>query len=287
MDDFRADLHCHSTYSDGTCTPFELYELAKKIGLRGLSITDHDTFEGYLALCNMPQMLDFTVIPGVELSCTQEETDVHILGYSFDPDNAHFQEFCRHHREKRIERNKLILEKLKEHKMIVEEAEFMIQERDTQTFGRPHIAQVLVEKGYVKSIQEAFKKYLGEGKLCYEKGDKWPVSEGLDAIHKAGGKAVIAHPHLINRRRIIRQLLELPFDGIEVYYSRFSFTDNQVWQKIAQEKNWFMTGGSDYHGSIKPGIKLGCSYTHEESFLMLKRHFFETAPQYAKKFRDV
>ncbi len=284
MDEFRADLHCHSSFSDGTLTPFELVDLSKKNGLKGLSITDHDTFEGYLALTKNTPSLDLVVLPGVELSCTQDEQDVHILGYSFDPDSLFFQDFCSLHRKQRIERNKIILEKLKKYDMIVDESDFM--KNDTQSYGRPHIAQVLVKKGYVKSIQEAFKKYIGEGKPCYEKGQKWDVQEGIDAIHKARGLAVIAHPHFINRRRIIKQLLELPFDGIEVYYSRFSYSEHDKWQKIAREKNLAMTGGSDFHGSIKPGIQLGCSYTNEETFLILKNHFFEVAPTYAKKFQN-
>ena len=139
--------------------------------------------------------------------------------------------------------------------------------------GRPHIAQAMIEKGYVASIEEAFKKYLGEGRCCYYPGSRPSVEETLDVIRSAGALAVIAHPQLIKQRRIINQLLEMDFDGIEAYYARFSGYDEQKWVNIAREKGWIVTGGSDYHGEIKPQNPLGSSWVSEETFRILQDHY--------------
>ena len=144
------------------------------------------------------------------------------------------------------------------------------------TIGRPHIAQAMKRKGYVSSIQEAFHKYIGDGRPCYASGGYFSVEETLDIIHQAKGLAVIAHPHLIVKTHTVHDLLEMPFDGIEGYYARFPFRQNERWIKIGMNKNWIITGGSDFHGDIKPNIDLGMSWTPQETFKILHDHLLNS-----------
>jgi len=269
MSNFRADLHCHTSCSDGTHSPEELLHHAKEIGLSGLSITDHDTIKAYetAALCAIK--LGISLISGIEFSASQDDISVHTLGYSFDLKNEKIQDLCNRHKQRRHERNRAILEKLSEYNMPIDESELQGQD----TIGRPHIAQAMVNHGYIKDINEGFKKYLGEGKLCFVKGSPLTVEETLEAIHDARGFAVIAHPHLMRHQRTLKHILTMNFDGIECYYARFPAVLEEKWIKIAKEKRWLKTGGSDFHGDIKPNNPLGASWVNEETFRILEeRH---------------
>ena len=140
------------------------------------------------------------------------------------------------------------------------------------TLGRPHIAQLMVKKGYVASIKEAFNLYIGDGKACFVPGDSVTVEETLDIIHQAEGKAFIAHPHLLVHNNKIKELLKLPFDGLECHYAKFPPDQEKRWLKIAREKQWLISGGSDFHGTVKDYIALGCSWVDEESFHRIFKH---------------
>ena len=157
--------------------------------------------------------------------------------------------------------------------MLVSEEDVMSLSK--QTIGRPHIAQAMMKKGYVFSVEEAFKKYLAEGKPCYFKGHSFSVEETLQVIHDVHGLAIIAHPHLIERSSTVKRLLEMNFDGLEAYYAKFPPKQEQKWVKIAQFKKWLITGGSDFHGDIKPHIPLGCSWVNEEIFRFLQSHYLK------------
>ena len=124
----------------------------------------------------------------------------------------------------------------------------------------------MIKKGYVGSIDEAFKKYLGEGKSCFDPGEIISVSETMDIIHKAGGKVFIAHPHLVSRKSILTELLSMSFDGIECFYANFPMKKNLRWLEFAKTHDLLMSGGSDFHGSVKPHISLGASFTNLEYF---------------------
>lgn len=268
MADFRADLHCHSTCSDGTYTPENLVKLASESGLMGLSITDHDTVEAYSLALPLAQSLGVELISGVEFSTELFGQSVHVLGYCFQVDHPAIQELCQMHMQRREERNLSILEKLKDLGKPLSLEEIIPKEMH-HTIGRPHIAQAMIKRGYVETIQEAFKKYIGDGKPAYAKGKTIPIQETLDIIHTAHGKAIMAHPHLIDDNLILRKLLEMNFDGIECYYAKFNKEQNARWIQIAQNKNWLITGGSDFHGNVKPTIPLGASWIDRESFNFL------------------
>ena len=275
MKDFRADLHCHTTCSDGTSTPEEVVRLAKKNGLSALSITDHDTIDAYSIAVPLCAELGIELIPGVEFSTVFEGVSIHVLGYGFKADNEEILKFCATHLKRRQVRNKGILDLLTNHRMPITEDDLIATVPkgaviDSRIFGRPHIAQAMVVKGYVGSVQEAFRKYIAEGCSCYIQGPSFGVQETIDLIHRANGVAVIAHPHLIRATHLIPQLLQLNFDGLECYYGRFLAPEQQRWVKIAENRKLLITGGSDYHGTIKPDLPLGSSWIDQNLFEKLK-----------------
>lgn len=266
---FRADLHCHSTFSDGTLRPKELLQLAINTGLQGISITDHDTIDAYAEAIPLAEELGIRIIPGAEFSCRYAGISVHILGYAFDLDNPALQQFCQAHLKRREQRLRIMMEKLEEKGMPISIEGISLE----GTIGRPHIAQGMVNAGYVKDVREAFNKYLGDKKPCFVPTESFSVEETIEVIHGAGGLAVIAHPHLIKYQKLLKHILGLPFDGIECYYARMVPTLEAQWIKIAKHKGWIMTGGSDFHGDIKPNNPLGCSWVDEETFQRLEEHW--------------
>lgn len=265
----RADLHCHSTYSDGSLTPKELVQLAKEQGVSCLSITDHDSFSGFFEAVGE----GLPILPGVELSSEFEEKSVHILGYAFDPLDTAFAQFCLDQRIARVERNRQIIALLAKEGMPLTEEEVMASSDPNKAYGRVHIALALLKRGYIKDFHDAFKRYIGSNCPCYVAGKKCTSLEAIEAIHRAKGKAVLAHPHLLYSRSLTRKLLQLPFDGLEAYYGRFLPNVNDHWAEVAQKKGWFATGGSDFHGLPKPEVRLGANFTPPEVFEMLYELF--------------
>lgn len=275
---FRADLHCHTSCSDGSMSPVEIIHLAKELGLSAIAITDHDSIDAYQIALPTAQALNIDMITGIECSSVHHKMSVHILGYAYTPNSPILTDFCNRHHERRTQRNRDIMMRLATHNIIVtdEEISALPQQgipQSQRTIGRPHIAQVMVQKGYVQSIQEAFRKYLADGECCYAPGQSVSAEETIDVIHQAGGVAIIAHPHLLQSNKLIKELLNLPFDGLEGYYARSSLELNQKWVAIAEKKGWLITGGSDFHGNIKPNIHLGCAWTNEETYNKLREHF--------------
>jgi predicted metal-dependent phosphoesterase TrpH len=269
---FRADLHCHTTCSDGSLDPKQIIDLAIEVGLSALAITDHDTVDAYKIAIPYAQEKQFLLGTGVEFSCEFKKESVHVLGYDFFLDSEVFLDYCARQQEKRLHRNREILEKLQKRHMNVEEKDLLAIHHKASTIGRPHIAAVMVLKGYVKSIGEAFQLYLGDHKSCFVAGTPFPVFEAIEVIHKAGGKAFVAHPHLYDNANLIRDVLHLPFDGIECHYGRSPPEKTKRWQKLAKHKNLLISGGSDFHGEAKPHIQLGASWVNEEVFDSIFQH---------------
>jgi predicted metal-dependent phosphoesterase TrpH len=271
--DQKADLHCHSLHSDGTCSPTELVDLAIQMNFCGLSITDHDSLEAFDEAYPYSTQKGIVFLPGVEISAKFRNEPIHVLGYSFDPHSKSLFEFCRLHRERREIRNQLMLEKLAHAGMTVAIEEVKSLSPHATTYGRPHIALAMMQHGYVEDVASAFRRYLGAGKSCYVEGEKWTVEEAIAAIHAAKGKAVLAHPQLIKARYVIEDLLALPFDGLEAYYNSMNADVNRRWCEKAQQHALFVTGGSDFHGTVKPEIHFGSSWAPEETFHLLNHHF--------------
>jgi 3',5'-nucleoside bisphosphate phosphatase len=257
----KFDLHIHTTFSDGSCSPQELFDKAKAIELSGLSITDHDTVDAYY---NLPKT-DLVIGIGAEFSAFLNDESIHVLGYDFIFDHPIIQEFCEKHKNRRYQRNLAILKNLQKLGFSISESELYTRFND-RTVGRPHIAQMMIEMGVSKSMEQAFKEYLAEGKKAFAPGEKFSVQETIEVIKKAEGKAFIAHPHFIKKNHVIRELQKLPFDGIEVFYARYPKSETLVWEKLAKEKNWLISGGSDFHGEFKTFNQLGSSWVDEELF---------------------
>ncbi|HEY2811193.1 MAG TPA: PHP domain-containing protein [Rhabdochlamydiaceae bacterium] len=266
---FRADLHCHTLYSDGTFSPEALIAKAKEIGLSGISITDHDSIQAYGEVPRIAKEKGILLGSGAEFSCVYEELNIHVLAYDFDISHPRIKGFCEKHFHRRRERNRVILEKLKKYNKILDEEELNSM---GHMIGRPHIAQLLLKKGYVGSIQEAFQLYIGDTRPCYHRGTGFSVEETLALIHEVGGKAFIAHPHLLRRWPKVRALLALPFDGIECHYAQLPKDQETRWIKLAQERKMLISGGSDFHGDITEHNPLGSSWVDEENFYKIFQH---------------
>lgn len=264
--DFRADLHCHTSCSDGSMSPEEVVRHAIEVGLAGLSITDHDTVDAYPLAIPIARELGLALGTGVEFSSIYEGKSVHILGYDFKLDHPQIQAFCQMHLERRRSRSQKILEKLARQGISLNLDELEISMGEGHPIGRPHIALALLQKGIVTSIQDAFNRYLGDGRPCYDPGEPITCDETIDVIHEAGGKAFLAHPHLMKDSNFIDRLLQKSFDGIECYYSKCNPQQEKRWVKVAMKRNLLISGGSDFHGVIKPGIPLGCSWVNREIF---------------------
>ncbi len=272
---FKADMHCHSTCSDGSFTPAELIAHAKEKGLSAIAITDHDTISAYhLSNYRIAEELGIILCPGVEFSCSYRSRSIHILGYGFERSNSALAEFCNQHAQRRKVRNLRILQKLRLQGMYISEEE--LNSFNIPVVGRPHIAQLMVEKNYVKTIREAFHKFIGENKPCFDPGPVFSVPQTIEVIQQAKGKAFIAHPHLIPYKNVIKYLLSLPFDGIECYYAKIAPQQEKKWLDIAQKKEWLISGGSDFHGSFKPDLQLGCSWINEENFQKIYNQRYES-----------
>ena len=243
-----ADLHIHSSYSDGVYTPRELAFMAKAAGITVMALTDHDTLKGLPEMEKAAKEADIDFIPGVEFSARWENRQVHIIGYGIDQNNALLLERLADVRNARRSRLEKIIKRLHEMGMDVE---VPVPEEGQRAVGRPHIARALVVQGYVKTVQEAFDKYIGEGKPAYQPQTKMTPPEAVMLIHQAGGLAVQAHPEEIGDRVLAVKLLDvLAYDGMEVYHP--SAKDNETegfWLQVAREHKLLITGGSDFHGN--------------------------------------
>jgi len=254
------DLHIHSTMSDGTMSPTEIVDLAYKKGLSCIALTDHDTVAGNQEAQERGDVVGLEVISGMELSVSFEEFNVHLLGYLIDSENVSLLRSLHTLQEARETRNREILHILEVSGIHITEKELQKVSGTGQT-GRPHIAKILMEKKVVRSMDEAFEKYLGRDGSAYVSRFVLDMKSAVDVIHKAGGLAVVAHPyHLIKNDMISGEILfrlkELGVDGIETYYPTHSRKFRKQLIKLAEKYGLLLTGGSDYHGTIRRGTTL-------------------------------
>lgn len=254
------DLHIHSTMSDGTLTPKEIVKLAARKGLKAIALTDHDTFEGVQQAIDGAEGLDLEVVSGIELSVKCHGVSAHLLGYLFDHNSSKFQMALSDVQEGRIARNERILKKLSAFNIQISISELKNYAKVGQ-IGRPHIAKIMVKKGYSKSMDEAFDVYLGATGKAYTPRHLFAIDEAIDHIKKAGGIAVLAHPYTVYKSEIefkgvVDELLGMGLDGIEAYYPAHSRKFRNEMIQLAIKKDLLVTGGSDYHGDIRPGTTL-------------------------------
>lgn len=243
-----ADMHIHSNESDGTLKPEEIIRIAQKIkNLKAISITDHDTAEGSrIALNYSPKNVE--VISGIEFSCERNNEEVHILGYFIDAYNKFLlqaEEKLLNIRSLRIEK---FIEKLNDKKIKINS--FDVYKFSTgKAVGRPHVAQAIFHKGYTKSVDEAYCKYLIKDSETYVPRIKMDVEEALKIIILSGGISVIAHPSSVKNNNTISEIIKLGVHGIEAYHPMNSADNTHRYLNLAKEHNLFITGGSDFHNS--------------------------------------
>ncbi len=261
------DLHIHSTASDGTLSPYEILATAQNKDLRAIAITDHDTIDGskQAIKIGIPSSLKF--LTGVEISVTPpsaflSSSSFHLLGYSIRLDDPVLNKALDVLQEARKNRNPKIVGKLN-YLGFNFSIDDLRNEIGKGQIGRPHIAKFMIAKGFVKSIGEAFDKYLGQGKPAYVEKYRIDCDKAIKIILDAGGIPVLAHPILLEFQAgktledFIISLKPMGLKGIEVYYSEHSPDDTAYYSLLAKRYGLLMTGGSDFHGSLKPDIQMG------------------------------
>ncbi len=242
------DLHTHTTASDGTYTPTELVEEAARRGLRFLAVTDHDSTEGLPeAMAAAESHRPLEILPGIEINCDVEGAEIHILGYFMDWQAPWFQDFCREQRRERRARVHRIAERLAALNMPIDAEEVFALVKEGSA-GRPHVAQVMMAHGYVKSVREAFDKYLGSGKPANVPRKKLTPEDAVRLLRKAGGVPVFAHPGLADRDALIPGLIAAGLMGIECYYTEHSAGQRATYVELCHDHGLVATGGSDFHG---------------------------------------
>lgn len=302
------DLHMHSTASDGTDAPGDLPRLVKDAGLSGFALTDHDTTAGLADAAKAAKRLRIAFVPGIELSAdpgsvapTADDDaprtgTLHLLGYHVRHDDAGLAALGERLRATRAKRNPEVVGKLKTLGVKIEYEEVLAAAGVPESawgddaaidatgviVGRPHIAQVLIAKGYVKSVHEAFAKYIGFGGAAHTRKDRLSAEEAIAAIHTAGGAAVLAHPVQLRLpedllEHAVARLKDMGLDGIETRHSDHAPADTERYADYAKRFSLITTGGSDYHGSRKHVALGSVTATSEQA-----QRLAEAAAQHAR-----
>lgn len=256
----RCDLHAHTTASDGDLTPTELVNHAVELGLAALGVTDHDTMAGVPEAMKAAKKSGIELAWGVEVSAEFSPGTMHILGYFVDINNAELVEACRNLQGGRDVRNEQILGKLNALGIEISIEEVM-EIAGEESVGRPHIAQVILNKGYCKERQEVFDKYLAKGAAAYFDRIRYSPKRSIELILNAGGVPVLAHPYqlkLDNEKldSLVGELVEYGLKGIETIYWKHSPEMTAFYAQLAEKYGLITTGGSDYHGPSRPETKL-------------------------------
>lgn len=241
------DFHMHTNVSDGTYMPRDLVALAKEKQIQAMSITDHDEVGAYGQLTRDDRM-GIQIYYGCEFSTYYNEKEVHVLGYQFSLDHPELQDYISHFKEVRRSRIHKMVDKCADAGYDISYEELVNTFTDAVSFGRPHIAQLLIAHGYVKTVGEAFDTMLNPNGPCFVPKEKYAPQQAIDLIHRAGGIAVLAHPKLVENDTYVHELLELPFDGVEVYHSSHSKDDSSKYHQFATDRGLLISGGSDFHG---------------------------------------
>jgi predicted metal-dependent phosphoesterase TrpH len=259
------DLHTHSTFSDGTYTPEEIMAEASKLNLKAVALTDHDTAEGIERFKKAGEKYGVEAIGGIELAAYYnflgQKKEIHIVGLFVDNSNSYLIEKTKQIREERLLRNKKMIEKLSSigFPMTFEE---LNEFSHNGNITRAHYARLMVKKGYISTVKEAFQKYISSGMPGFVPRNLISPKEAFDIISKSGGVPILAHPTLYgmdyhNIRNMVRELKEIGLKGIEVMYSTYKSEQEREITRIATEEGLLFSGGSDFHGLNKKDIFLG------------------------------
>ena len=255
----RIDLHIHTTASDGTFTPEEVVREAVRKGLAAVAITDHDTAAGYARAAAEAEKTGLEVVPGIEIS-TKYGGPVHILGYYIDVASPALQEVLDWIVRDRDERNAKMCELMRADGVDIT-YDYM-RERFGEVIGRPHFAEILIERGLAKDMRDAFDRYVEKGRKYYQGRHFLSIERSVELIRAAGGTAVLAHPFQYRLddaalRELIEHCMESGLEGLECRYSGYDETMSGYLERLAEEYGLLKTGGSDFHGENKKDIALG------------------------------
>jgi predicted metal-dependent phosphoesterase TrpH len=252
------DLHSHTDQSDGSCSPAQLIELACRAGVRILAITDHDTFAGYDQVSQSARDSGLELICGIELSTKLFGRTAHLLGYFMHHEKLQgLRTWLLDTQRSRHERNRRLIARLQELGLDIQLEE--VEARGRGMTGRPHFAQIMVEKGYARNLQEAFDNYLDESAKGYVPRHEPEFTEVVQKIREAGGIASLAHPVRLKGdvSSMLPVLCEGGLNAIEAYHSDHNPHLTETYLRLAKTHGLLVTGGSDFHGSAKPDIELG------------------------------
>ena len=255
------DLHTHSTASDGTLTPTELVAHAREVGLKALALTDHDTVAGVEEALAAGEKYGVEVIPGCEISAETPDYRMHILGLFLPPRPEKLIRVMDGLLEHRHNRNHIIVGRLNDlgYSITYDEIRAIAGEGSV---GRPHIARCLMDKHIVSSIQEAFDRFIGPKGKAYEPKKILTDKDAVSILKEEGATVVLAHPYQLGMspgelEKLVLELMELGLDGIEVYYPEHTPTQTRRYEELAEKHGLVKSGGSDFHGTVKPRIALG------------------------------
>jgi len=254
------DLHTHSHFSDGSDTPTQVVQAAISAGLSAVALTDHDTLEG------LPEALaasdGIEVVPGVEISCEWSPGAMHMTVLFLSPGSGPLQDALAEIRDGRDDRNHRIIERLRELGVNIDYDE-VATEAGTGVVGRPHIAAVLVRKGVVENLNQAFRDYLGNGAVAYVGRPRLPPGDAIELARASSAITVLSHPHTLGLNTsdefatTFRHLRDVGLTGLEAYYAEYSPGERIELAAVARAHGLIPSGGSDYHGSYRPGVSIG------------------------------
>jgi len=256
------DLHTHTAASDGSYPPRDLVKLAKQGGLQAIAITDHDTVAGNLEALAAGQEFGMEVVPGVEISADLPSGNIHIVGLFIRPEDQEMEAVLHDLRLYREERNRKMIARLAELGIQINMSE-LVMEAGGDLVGRPHFASLLTKKGYVKTYQEAFDIYLKSGGKAYLDKKRLPADQAIAMIKAAGGIPILAHPFTLRQKdeenfeAHVKELRDHGLQGIEVYYTDHNHGDEVYFADLARRLNLLISGGTDFHGAVKPDVSLG------------------------------
>lgn len=243
-----ADMHLHTVYSDGIYTPEDIFAKAKASGLAAISITDHDTIDECEECFDLSKKYDIDYITGVEFSCFEDSVEYHILGYKLDIDNKPLKKHLSEFRQFRYARAVSILSKLEKLGKPVKLSK-VLEIAGKAPIIRPHIAKALFDEGHVKSVKEAFQKYIGDWKPAYVPKKPFRVEDAIKLINNAGGVASLAHPGPFLSQEALYNMIQSGLDGIEVIHPIHDESLRNFYHSVASQYWLLVTGGSDYHGN--------------------------------------
>lgn len=261
MNDKRIDLHVHSNCSDGRLSPRELVAYAAEKGLAAMALTDHDTICGVSEAVKAAEQYGLELIPGLEFSTNYKGIDVHVLGLDIAWQDPEFIRDLRDFQDSRDVRNRKMIAKMQEYGVDIT-YEKMAADNPDSVWTRANFARYLLDHGYVRSMPDAFARYIGDQAPCFVPREKVTPDQAVDLIHRAGGLAVLAHPMLYRLSddeldQLVAMLKSHDLDGIEAIYSTYRWLDESRVKQLARKYELCITGGSDFHGSNKPDIDLG------------------------------